>query len=188
MGFSECSHLDTLPQTDRICHAVGFTLADLGGLDSFLLELTIVCRGVCAVAGLERDWMSNDPVICNYIDPLPILHVFHVCIHSMKQQWLFIHYLTPLPLLISHCILCHLHRTLLKKFVRLGCITEGVLRGKYQLIIMIHQVFRWLITAFITTTDEGSSELLKSLWIKTFGWYMTSAKKTLCHLVGLCNH
>ena len=34
---------------------------------------------------MKRDLMANYPVICNYIDPLPILHVFHVCIHSMKH-------------------------------------------------------------------------------------------------------
>ena len=146
MGFSECSHLDTLPQTDRICHAVGFTLADLGGriwirvvefsddsVNSSCRALSLLLKRVLCVLDpeqwrlwfvsnlqyllcllceretkqwqgswgmrcicwfeiqnqitvvMERDWMSNYPVICNYIDSLLFLHVFHVCIHSMKH-------------------------------------------------------------------------------------------------------
>ena len=67
---------------------------------------------------MKRDLMSNHPVTCNYIDPLPILHVFHVCIHSMKHTVTFhsfadsiatldltLHIIESFLVLTAHCIL-----------------------------------------------------------------------------------
>ena len=52
----------------------------------------------------------------------------------------------------------------LKKLVRLGCITEGLLHGSRQQKVLIHQTFWQLIAAFISGNGLQSVCVLNVCW------------------------